>query len=222
MNTTTKASTQATVAYYFTPVSPWAYLGHARFVQMAQQAQAHVEVLPVDYGVIFPQTGGLPLAKRAPQRQAYRLTELRRFSQHLGVPMNLQPQFFPADATPAARLIVAVDLADGPAAALNLCGVLMRAVWADEQNIADNNTLLQALAEGGLPTARLVEAQSADVEARFAANTQRALEAGVFGAPSYVVDGELFWGQDRLDFLQQRLLPASASGSAPAPATAKT
>jgi 2-hydroxychromene-2-carboxylate isomerase len=211
MHPTQKTPAQATVAYYFTPVSPWAYLGHARFVQLAQQAQARVEVLPVDYGVIFPQSGGLPLAKRAPQRQAYRLTELRRFSQHLGVPLNLQPKFFPADATPAARLLVAVDLADGPAAALNVCGVLMRAVWADELNIADSNTLLQALAQCGLPGARLAEAQSADVEARFVANTQRALDAGVFGAPSYVLDGEIFWGQDRLEFLRQRLAPAPAT-----------
>ena len=93
-----------TIAYYFTPVSPWAYLGHERFVRIARAAGAAVEVLPVDYGAIFPVSGGLPLAKRAPQRQAYRLVELRRFSEHLGLPLNLQPAFFPVDAGPSARL----------------------------------------------------------------------------------------------------------------------
>lgn len=193
-----------TIDYYFTPVSPWSYLGHERFVRIARAAGAAVEVLPVDYGAIFPVSGGLPLAKRAPQRQAYRLVELRRFSEHLGLPLNPQPKFFPVDAGPSARLIVAVTLHDGTDAALALTGALMKAVWAQERNVADEPTLTQILAECGLPPERLAQSREAAVDERYQANTQRAIAAGVFGAPSYVVDGEIFWGQDRLDFLERR------------------
>jgi 2-hydroxychromene-2-carboxylate isomerase len=83
----------AHIAYYLSPVSPWTYLGHARFAEMAKRAGATVEVMPVDYGVIFPQSGGLPLGKRAPQRQAYRLVELTRFSKALNLPLNLHPSY---------------------------------------------------------------------------------------------------------------------------------
>jgi carboxymethylenebutenolidase len=192
------------ITYCFTPVSPWAYLGHARFTRIAADAGARVDVRPVDYSTIFPASGGLPLAKRAPQRQAYRLVELRRFSEHLGVPLNLHPRYFPADPTLAAKLIIAVEAQDGADAALRLSGALMRAVWAEERNIANSDTLAQILAECGLSVERLTQA-TAEVQQRYAANTQWALDAGVFGAPSYVVDGEIFWGQDRLEFLQRRL-----------------
>jgi len=82
---------------------------------------------------------------------------------------------------------------------------LGRAVWAEERNIADPATLAELLGALSLPAARLAESKAPEVQARYEANTQRAIDAGVFGAPSYVVDGELFWGQDRLDFLQRRL-----------------
>jgi 2-hydroxychromene-2-carboxylate isomerase len=197
-----------TVNYFFTPVSPWAYLGHERFVRIAQAAGANVELLPVDYGAIFPISGGLPLAKRAPQRQAYRLVELKRFSEHLGVPLTLQPKFFPADPTAAAHLIIAVQAQDGSPAALALTGALMKLVWAHERHIADADTLAQVLADCGLPAARLEQSRDTAIAQRYQANTQRAIDAGVFGAPSYVVDGEIFWGQDRLEFLERRLARA--------------
>ncbi|MBK9135620.1 MAG: 2-hydroxychromene-2-carboxylate isomerase [Betaproteobacteria bacterium] len=193
------------IAYYFTPVSPWTYLGHERFRAIARAADARVEVLPVDYGVIFPASGGLPLAKRAPQRQAYRLVELKRFSEWLKLPLNPQPKFFPVDAAPAARLVIAADRAAGPPAALTIAGAMMRAVWAEERNIAERETLAALLAENALAASLLAESDEPEIAARYEANTQRALAAGVFGAPSYVVDGENFWGQDRLDFLERRL-----------------
>jgi carboxymethylenebutenolidase len=193
------------IQYYFTPVSPWTYLGHERFRAVARAADARIEVLPVDYGVIFPASGGLPLAKRAPQRQAYRLVELKRFSEWLEVPLNPHPRHFPVDAGPASRLIVATERAAGPQAALILAGALLKAVWAEERHIAERETLAALLAECSLAAGLLAESDAPEVAERFAANTQRALEAGVFGAPSYVVAGEIFWGQDRLDFLQRRL-----------------
>ncbi|MBX3604483.1 MAG: 2-hydroxychromene-2-carboxylate isomerase [Piscinibacter sp.] len=195
-----------TVDYYFAPNSPWTYLGHRRFVDIAKSAGATVNVLPVDLGgKVFPVSGGLPLSKRAPQRQAYRLLELKRFSEHLGQPIVLQPKFFPVATDDAARLIIAVAQADGSEAALRLTGRILRGVWVDERNIADKSELAAMLAEEQLDPRRLEEAASPAVQQRYEADTQRAIEAGVFGAPSYVIDGELFWGQDRLDFVQRRL-----------------
>jgi carboxymethylenebutenolidase len=195
-----------TVDYYFAPNSPWTYLGHERFRQIAAAASAQVNVLPVDLGgKVFPVSGGLPLAKRAPQRQAYRLVELKRFSEYLGQPIVLQPKFFPVNADDAAQLIIAVDLHDGRDAAMALTGAILRAVWVEQKNIADANDLAAILAGQGLPARRLDDSRTQAVHERYEADTQRAIDAGVFGAPSYVIDGEIFWGQDRLDFVQRKL-----------------
>jgi 2-hydroxychromene-2-carboxylate isomerase len=195
----------STIDYYFAPQSPWTYLGHRRFVAIAREAGAKVKLLPADLGRVFPVSGGLPLAKRAPQRQAYRLIELRRFADHLGLPLNLQPAHFPVAADAAARLIIAVDRHDGADAALAFAGIVMSGVWADQRDIADAPTLAAMLAEAQLPAQRLDDALAPSVQARYDTNTQQAIDQGIFGAPTYVIDGEPFWGQDRLDFVQRRL-----------------
>lgn len=193
------------IDYYFAPQSPWAYLGHARFVQLLRASRRPVRVLPVDYGRIFPLSGGLPLPQRAPQRQAYRLLELRRFADHLGIALNVQPRFFPVDGQAAARLITAVAEADGQDAALLLAGAVMAACWSEQRDIASEGTLAELLAETDLPAERLHQARLPAVQARYDAHTQAAIDVGVFGAPSYLVDGVLFWGQDRLDFVRRAL-----------------
>lgn len=193
------------IDYYFAPQSPWTYLGHARFVRMAEMAGATVRVKPVDLGRVFPVSGGLPLGKRAPQRQAYRLLELARFSQWLGIPLHPQPSFFPVASDDAARLLIATVLAHGDAAALRLSGAVFSAVWAEQRDIASAVVLAQLLVESGLPAGLLDDARSAAVQARYDADTQHAIDIGLFGAPTYVVDGEMFWGQDRLDFVARKL-----------------
>ena len=196
-----------TVDYYLAPQSPWTYLGHQRFADMAKAAGAKVNVLPVDLGgKVFPVSGGLPLGKRAPQRQAYRLVELQRFSDFLGQPINLQPKFFPVSGDDAAQLIIAVDLHDGSDAAMALAGKVLRGGWVEQRNIADAKDLATMLAELNLPVRRLDDANSQAVHERYELDTQRAIDVGVFGAPSFVIDGEIFWGQDRLDFVQRRLV----------------
>ena len=194
------------IDYFLAPQSPWAYLGHARFMRIAADAGAIVRVLPVDLsGKIFPVSGGLPLAQRPPQRQAYRLVELARWRDFLGLPLNVKPKYFPVPADDAARLIIAVDQADGTAAAMRLTGALLTAVWAQERDIASAATRTELLAECGLAVQRADDARAPAVQAAYEHNTQQAIDAGVFGAPSYVVDGEIFWGQDRLELLQRRL-----------------
>ena len=187
-----------TVDYYFAPTSPWTYLGHARFADIVQRRGAAVAVKPVDYGVIFPQSGGLPLGKRAPQRQAYRLTELARWRDFLGVPLNLEPRFFPADPISAACVICAAP----PGEQLAIAGDFLRAVWAEERNIADIGVLTAIAARHGIADAPAAIVQG---KAVFERNTQEALTRQVFGAPTYALRDELFWGQDRLEFLERAL-----------------
>lgn len=196
------------IDYYLAPQSPWAYLGHQRFADIARSAGATVRLLPIDLGKVFPVSGGLPLPQRAPQRQAYRLVELKRFAEWLQLPLNLHPKYFPVPGDAAATLIHATDMQHGNDAAMRLAGAVLQAVWADELNINDEDTLLELLQRDDLPTTLLQASRSAETRARYDAATQRAIDAGVFGAPSFVIDGELFWGQDRLDFVERRLAAA--------------
>jgi len=181
-----------TIDYYLSPASPWTYLGHARFVEIARKHGAAVNAKPVDFGVIFPQSGGLPLPKRAPQRQAYRLVELKRWMQHLGVPLVIQPRHFPVDANPAAHLICAVQ----PDKRMAIARDLLAALWKEDRNLADPEVLKQIGSKYGV--------HQGDEE-KYNAFTQEALARGVFGAPSYVYRDEIFWGQDRLEFLDRAL-----------------
>jgi 2-hydroxychromene-2-carboxylate isomerase len=180
-------------------------LGHSRFAAIAAAAGATVRVRPIDMGSVFPVSGGLPLGKRAPQRQAYRLVEMARFSRHLGLPMNVKPKFFPVSGDDASKLIIAVDVHDGVDAALQVCGAIFAAVWVHERNIADPKVLEALAVERGLPAKRVEQSQSQAVQEHYDAYTQQAIDAQVFGAPSYVIDGEIFWGQDRLAFVERAL-----------------
>jgi len=193
------------VDYYLTPISPFVYLGHARFVELAQRHDATIAVKPINLAQVFPVSGGLPLAKRAPQRQAYRLLEIKRWSSYLHVPMNPNPRFFPVAGDLAPRWILAA-LEQDDELAVNLIGALGRAVWAEDRDIGDAATL-SAIARGlGADDAALDErANAPDTSVHYAMLTQEAIDRGVFGAPTYVFGGELFWGQDRLDFLDRAL-----------------
>ena len=193
------------IDYYLAAQSPWAYLGHSRFAELVRAAGATVRVLPVDFGKVFAVSGGLPLAQRAPQRQAYRLVELQRFSRWLQLPLNLQPKHFPVPGGAASRLILTVEQQHGSDAAMRLTGAVLAGVWADQLNIDDAPTLRALLQRCGLPASCHDDAQAPDATARYDAATQQAIDAGVFGAPSWVIDGEIFWGQDRLDFVERRL-----------------
>jgi len=194
------------VEYFFTPVSPFTYLGHERFVAMAGRHGVSIDVKPVDLGPVFAVSGGLPLKQRAPQRQAYRLVELARWSKHLGLPLNLQPRHFPVPAAIASKWILAAVPQEGAGGALKLTGALLRAVWAEERNIADADTLAAIASEQGFDAKRLAErAAAADIGARYDALTQEAIDRQVFGAPTYIYRDEPFWGQDRLDFLDRAL-----------------
>lgn len=193
------------IEYYYSPMSPWTYLGHERFLRIAGRHGASVDPKPVDFGRIFAQSGGLPLAKRAPQRQKYRLAELQRWRDFLGVALTIQPKFFPFDAVAASHLILAVKRQAGADAALRTTGAILRGCWVEERNLADATELAAVLARLGLDAGLLSASQEAAYAEEYERLTQEAIDREVFGAPTYVCDGELFWGQDRLDLLDWRL-----------------
>jgi 2-hydroxychromene-2-carboxylate isomerase len=193
-----------TCEYFLAPQSPWSYLGHARFVAMAKQHGVQIDIKPMDLGKVFAVSGGLPLAKRPPQRQAYRLVELKRWSDFLQIPLNLHPKFFPVSPDAAAKLIVATKLAHGTDAALDIGGAIMRAVWAEERNIGDADTLVAiASACGHDGKSLLKSSETASVQSEYDRFTDEAIAANVFGSPWYLVDSEGYWGQDRLDFVER-------------------
>ena len=194
------------VAYFMSPPSPYAYMGHERFVAIANKHGAEIILKPFDIAKVFSVSGGLPVGQRSAQRQAYRLVELQRWATHLDKKLNLHPAFFPVGGDPSAKLLIAALAAHGTAAALKLAEALGSAVWAEEKNIADQNTLAAITDSTGLPGQLLVAASLTDsVAAEYIRNTEEAIAAEVFGVPWFRINGENFWGQDRLEFVEQAL-----------------
>jgi 2-hydroxychromene-2-carboxylate isomerase len=194
------------IDYYFTVNSPWTYLGAGRLAAIAGTRGAEVRVKPARFGPIFAETGGLPLPKRAPARQAYRLMELARWRDHLGIPIVLKPKYFPSDEVAATHLVIAA--AKQGKNALGLATELGRALWELEQSLTDEAALAAAAKRAGVDFSALRAAfpDASALDAIWQTNTEEALARGVFGAPSYVLaSGEIFWGQDRLDFLDRAL-----------------
>ena len=194
-----------TVDYYMTLNSPWTYLGSALFAGIVKRNGATVNIKPCKFGPIFEQTGGLPLPKRSPQRRAYRMMELKRWREVRGLPVTLEPKYFPCDDTAATRLVIAAKLQGKDAHRLSL--ELGRALWEREETLADPATIASAAGRAGFDAAQLRAGHSdTELDALHEQFTQEALKAGVFGAPSFVLpSGEIFWGQDRLELLERAL-----------------
>lgn len=190
------------IEYYHFLISPWSYLAIGRFNELVSRTGASVDYLPIDVGSTFGDMGGVPPAKRHPSRQRFRMDELKRWSEWLGVPINLTPAFFPADQSLAAAMVYAAAPAERGA----LSDAMLTAVWRDEKNIADTETLGSiAIACGSDGPALLEAAQDPATQDKLMAVTRQAHEKDVFGSPTYVVAGQNFWGQDRLDFLERAL-----------------
>jgi carboxymethylenebutenolidase len=194
------------IDYYVSLNSPWTHLGAARIEAMAFANNATMRIYPVDFGAIFANSGGLPLPQRSPQRQAYRLQELARWRDHLSIPIHIQPKFFPANEQLTTACVIAVRETIGDQPAIKLAHRILKALWQEEKNPADSATLAALITEIGLDAEHVVKLGSDPKWAeRRLADTQAALDRNVFGAPSYVIGEDIYWGQDRLEFVQRRL-----------------
>lgn len=194
------------VDYYMTPVSPFTYLGHDRLRAICGRHGAEIRLKLIDLGTVFAASGGPALKDRPPQRRAYRILELERWRDYLQMPLVLEPKHFPVPPHAAACAIIAVRQAHGTDAALDVAGDCLRAVWAEEKDISNEATLADILGRRGFDAAALLaRANGPEVAQRHTAETQEAIEHGVFGAPSFIHAGELYRGQDRLDVLDRAL-----------------
>lgn len=192
------------IHYYDSMSSPWTYLGHLRFLDLARRFELTVRHKPMDLLKVWSVSGGLPLKQRAKQRQLYRHQELRRWREFLGIPCNLEPAYHPVADRRACYLVIAAMQQGLDWEKLTYA--ILRAVWVEERNIADHATLAAIANQNAIGGNSLLEStESAAVQAEYQANTEEAIARSVFGAPTYVFDDELFWGQDRLDMLGWRL-----------------
>jgi 2-hydroxychromene-2-carboxylate isomerase len=199
----------STIDYYVWLLSDWAYLGGVRFVQLAARHGLKINHIPMRMQDVYAGSGGVLLANRSWQRQAYRITELKRWRSQLGIPVNIEPKFYPADVDLASCVVIAAQQRGLPVA--DFVNAVMRAVWAEDRNVADPGVLVAIAERCGLEGRALLEAADAQaVRDAYRGNTERALAAGVFGSPFYAFAGELFWGQDRLDMLEEAIVRSAA------------
>jgi 2-hydroxychromene-2-carboxylate isomerase len=199
------AGTQRVVECFYTLSSPWMYLGGPQLMQIIRRHHVRLVLRPYDFREVVPTHGGIPLRTRSEARQRYHALELDRWRRHLGMKLNLRPRHYPpADQRPAGRMVM-VAQARGLDAML-LSHALLRALWAEERDIADPAERVRIADEAGLPGAALVaEEESAAVREEWARNNADALARGVFGAPTFFYGDLWIWGQDRLFFLDRAL-----------------
>ncbi len=198
------------VDYYFSMASPWAYIGHAPFMEIAARHGLELNHKPIFLGRVFAETGGQPLPQRHPARQRYRMVDLQRWREKRGLSFNLKPKFWPFDVNLADRFVIAIT-----AARKDPDPFLRRAfagIWEEERNLADPLVIAELAEAAGLDSTSLLDAARGDMtEALYGLNLENAVAGDVFGSPAYVLDGEVFWGQDRLELLADAL----ASGRPP-------
>lgn len=193
----------AHIDYYFATVSSYAYLAGTRLEEIAQRHGATITYRPVDMMGLYARTGGKPVAERHPSRQEYRLQDLRRQARRLGLPMSQRPLYMGTNAAPSAYAIIAAQ-ARGGGDLGGLVHAVLRALWAEDRDIADDEVIRDLLARHGFDPGLADSGLLLGAET-YADNLERAVTAGVFGSPFYVTGESRFWGQDRLDDLDAHL-----------------
>lgn len=198
---------------YYSLSSPWAYFAGPKLQDIARRHNARVVFKPYDFQEIAPQNGGVPLRTRPDPRQEYHAIELDRWRRYLGMPLNLKPRHYPpSDNKTPGHTIIAAQHKELDAARLS--HAFLRALWAEERDVSLPQTRKDIAQSCGMDGAALVEAESsAPVIAQYRRNTEQALQYGVFGAPTYRFDSVLYWGQDRLDFLDRALAQAAVAAT---------
>lgn len=193
----------AHIDYYMITLSPFCYLAGDGLEKIAQKHGASITYKPVNLFQVFAQTGGVAPADRHPARQAYRLQELARVSKRMDLPLNLKPSFFPTNPAPSCYALIAAQNAGGGDIG-GLAQSFLKACWAEEKDLADDGVVRACLEANGFDSA-LADSGLLSGAETFEKNTEEAIQKGVFGAPTYVIDDQLFWGQDRLSYLDDYL-----------------
>ena len=193
------------IDYYMSHGSPWTFLGHNRLGAIVKKYDAKLNILPVNYGDIFPVSGGLPVTKRPPQRQKIRLQELERWSKFLKIKLIPQPKFFPSKSQLPSLVIIASKLKDTKKDFI-LANFIMNALWVEELDVDDKKILSALISKTGLEPDEIISfAEGAECKEIFDLYTKHAIKNDVFGAPTFIIEDQIYWGQDRLDFVERHL-----------------
>lgn len=193
----------ARIDYFLFPLSPFSYLAGQRLEEVAARHGSEIAYRPVQLFRIFEATG-TPLPKdRHVSRQQYRLQDIARVARMNGLPVNLKPAHWPTNPAPASAAIIGAQATGGG----DLGGLVhgfLRAVWAEDRDIAEDAVIRDVLNAHGFDPDLAARDLLGNMET-LERNTEEALRRMVFGAPTYVVGEEVFWGQDRLPHLDAHL-----------------
>lgn len=192
-----------TVEFFFDLGSPASYLAHTQLPDLCRETGATLVYRPMLLGGVFQATGNASPAM-IPAKGRYMIRDLARFAERYGVPMRFNPHF-PINTLTLMRLLVALQLRQ-PERFDDALQALFRAIWVDGVNLGDPLKVADVLVTAGFDAAEL-QAQAAEpaVKDALKATTDEAIRRGVFGAPTCFVGGEMFFGQDRLDFVREAL-----------------
>jgi 2-hydroxychromene-2-carboxylate isomerase len=200
-----KDNIMVTVDYFMSHGSPWSFLGHKRFIEIIKKFNIKANMYPVNYGDIFPISGGVPVSKRPPQRQSIRLQELKRWGDFLKIDINSQPTFFPSKSMLPSLLIIASQIKNTNQD-FDLANNIMNALWVEDLDIDNEDVLINILKKMELNVEDILKcAKSEECTNIMKSSTKFAIEKGVFGAPTYIINDQTYWGQDRLDFVERHL-----------------
>ncbi|MEC8025170.1 MAG: 2-hydroxychromene-2-carboxylate isomerase [Myxococcota bacterium] len=183
--------------YYFDFSSPYAYLGACRIESIARSVNARLVWKPILLGGVFKHLGGpmVPLMAGPQVKQDYTMTDMRRWAQYFNIPFNW-PSEFPMNTIKALRIAIQLE---NPAVFIQRT---YRAYWAEDQDINDPDTLAALLSDLGMSQELLDRAADPVVKQMLIDATQEAIDIGIFGAPTCAVGGELYFGQDRFQFVK--------------------
>ena len=192
------------IDYYLSTISPNCYLAGTRPAEVAAKHGATITYKPLDIMGLFSRTGGVPPGQRHISRQEYRLIEIERCADELGVPVNIKPAHWPTNPAPSSYALIAAQNAGGGDVGALVAGIT-RACWSEEQDIADDAVIKACLEAAGFDPSLAHSGLLSGAET-YEANLEDAVSAGVFGAPFFITDtGERFWGQDRIASLDRAL-----------------
>lgn len=192
-----------TVEFFFDLGSPASYLAHTQLPELCRETGATLVYRPMLLGGVFQATGNASPAM-IPAKGRYMVRDLARFAERYGVPMRFNPHF-PINTLTLMRLLVAVQLHQ-PERFAEAVRVLFQAIWVDGVNMGDPAKVAGVLAAAGFDAAALqTQIAESQVKDALKATTEEAVKRGVFGAPTCFVGEEMFFGQDRLDFVREAL-----------------
>ncbi|MCO7612414.1 2-hydroxychromene-2-carboxylate isomerase [Pseudomonas chlororaphis] len=191
------------VEFFFDLGSPTSYLAYTQLPKICAQTGSQLEYHPMLLGGVFKSTGNAsPIS--VPAKGRYMLQDLARFARRYQVELNFNPHF-PINTLLLMRAVTGVQL-HMPDRFVEFIDCLFRALWVDKRNLNDAATVTQVLEQGGFDPQRILDLSNEEqVKARLKDQTDQALQRGVFGAPSMFVGDQLFFGQDRLDFVREAL-----------------